>query len=168
MKRLNPINFFKALYEMFLEIKNFIFYLKKVKKLDESGELKQRGLRLDYIKRLYFVKNIQPEALLYGESESGGTEQFEKQFIADALRQHNDIFTRDGSIELVKVSYKRIKTSDYYAYLIWIWFRFQKFTFWNILGQVIYVLFAIGVVKLAIQFYPYVSDFVMKFVHMLN
>jgi hypothetical protein len=148
------------LVALFKEIKNYRFYWKKITAMQESGELAKRGLRADLIKRIYFVKNIEPEALLYGESEEGGVEQFEKQFVSDAIRVHNGIFLNDGSIELVKAEKQRIQTKDYYAYLIWIGFRFKKISFWNLVYVVLYILVAIWLVSHAIGAYPHVLEYV--------
>lgn len=158
MRRLNPIYFFKFLVSFVKELLNYRFYWKKITGLEKSGELTKRGLRVDAIKRLYFVKNMEPEALLYGEVENGGVEQFEKQFVADALRIHNQIFISDGSIELVKAETKRIQTKDYYAYLIWIGFRFVKINFWNVLYIIAYFVALILTSKYVMHMFPYWAE----------
>jgi len=113
-----------------------LFYRKTVKALVASGELEKNGLRVDSLNRIFFVKNLEAEVLLYGNQEEGGLERFEKSFIAEQLRKYNDIFIKNQLIEIVKTSLKRIKTQDYYAYLVTIFFNFKKFT----LLRTIYVL----------------------------
>ena len=113
-----------------------MFYRKTVKALVASGELEKNGLRVDSLNRIFFVKNLEAEVLLYGNQEEGGLERFEKSFIAEQLRKYNDIFIKNQLIEIVKTSLKRIKTQDYYAYLVTIFFNFKKFT----LLRTIYVL----------------------------
>jgi hypothetical protein len=168
MKYINPIHFFKVIISIIMEIRNWRFYWKKMKDLESSGELKQRGLRLDWIKRLYFVKNLEPEALLFGETENGGVEQFEKRFIGDTLKLHNDIFTRDNSVELVRVKYRRIKTKDYYAYLVWIGFRFDKLRFRNWLYLVAYGFFAYFIVLILSGIVPKLIEWGQSLIHFLN
>lgn len=168
MKYFNPIYFLKIIASIFVELKNFRFYWKKMKDLEISGELKRRGLRIDAIKRLYFVKNIEPEALLYGETEQGGVEQFEKKLVAESLKIHNEIFVRDNSIELVKVKFERIKTPDYYAYLVWIGFKFQKIKFSNFAYLITYCIFAAYLIRAAIRFYPVVANWIIHITHFLS
>jgi len=136
MKNLSPISFFKFLFSYIKEIRLFLFYRKTVKALVASGELEKNGLRVDSLNRIFFVKNLEAEVLLYGNQEEGGLERFEKSFIAEQLRKYNDIFIKNQLIEIVKTSLKRIKTQDYYAYLVTIFFNFKKFT----LLRTIYVL----------------------------
>lgn len=171
MKWINPIYFIKFLVSMFREASNWRFYWKKIVELEKSGQLAKRGLRVDAIKRIYFVKNIQPEALLYGEVEDGGVEQFEKQFVADAIRLHNDLFIVDGSIELVKAETERIQNKDYYAYLIWIGFKFRKLRFWNLVYVVLYILAAWFLVRLCTNVWPYFSVWAqhwLKAIHVIQ
>lgn len=168
MKKLSPINFFRLLWAMVQEIRHLIFYWRKMEKLEASGELKKRGLRLDWIRRLYFVKNMEPEALLYGEVENGGVETFEKQFLIEALRQHNDLFYKDGSIEIVKSDYRRIKTEDYYAYIIWIWFRFDKLKFWNFIYLIVYAVSVNWLVHLIVHRVVPLIDPITNFLHSLK
>lgn len=172
MRRLSPIYFFKFLIGMFKEAANWRFYWKKITKLQQSGQLAKRNLRVDSIKRLYFVKNIEPEALLYGEAEEGGVEQFEKQFVADAIRVHNDLFIADGSIELVKAETKRIQTKDYYAYLIWMGFKFRKLKFWNLIYVILYAFtftwLMVKLIRYLIHVYPLIAEQVnhlLKIIH---
>jgi len=168
MKYISPIHFFKIIFAMISEFRNWRFYWKKMNLLESSGELKTRGLRLDWIKRLYFVKNLEPEALFYGETENGGVEQFEKKFIADSLKLHNDIFTRDNSVELVKVKYERIKTADYYAYLVWIGFRFDKLKFRNWAYLIVYGFFSYFVIEILGKFVPSIVAWAQSLIHLLN
>lgn len=140
IRRLYPLYFYRFMVSFFKEIINYRFYRKTIDSLHKTGELDQRGLRLDSLKRVYYVKNLQPEALLYGTTENGGVETFEKQFIAESLRDHNEFFIKHQIIELVKSHSKRIKTPDYYAYLVWIGFKFKKIKIFNILYIVLYVL----------------------------
>lgn len=167
MKWLNPIYFFKFLVSMVKEASNWRFYWKKIVDLEKSGQLAKRGLRVDGIKRLYFVKNIQPEALLYGEVEDGGVEQFEKQFVADAIRLHNDLFIADGSIELVKAETERIQNRDYYAYLIWIGFKFRKLRFWNLVYVALYILGAYFLIHWGSNMWPYLQHW-LKAIHVIQ
>lgn len=133
MLKLNPVHFYKSISEVIREFINYRFYRKTVNSLNDSGEFSRMNLRLDSLKRVYFVKNIQPEALLYGTSESGGIEQFERTLVAQEVMPLNELFIKSGIIELVKSRTKRIKTPDYYAYLIIINFKFRKISPANIL-----------------------------------
>lgn len=139
MKKLNPVHFVKFVNKYIKEVRAYLYYRKTVTTLAQSGELTKRGLRVDAIKRIYFVENLSPEVLLYGEQEAGGLDRFEKSFIAEKLRIHNDMFINNQLIDLVRTSLDRIKTKDVYAYLVKINFNFSKFTLLNTLYIIFYL-----------------------------
>lgn len=139
MKNLNPIHFFKFLIKFSKELSVYRYYRKTVKTLEDSGELEREGLRVDRLKRIYFIKNLAPETLLYGANEEGGIERFEKTFVAEELKLHNNLFIKNQLIDIVKTSLERIKTADYYAYLVLINFRFRLVTTWKSIYIILYL-----------------------------
>jgi hypothetical protein len=160
MKILNPINFFSVLKRYVREFRAYLFYVNTIKRLKKSGEFEKRNLRVDFLNRVYFIHNLNPEILMYGEAEEGGIERFEKQFVAESLRAHNDLFIGNELIDIVKTSTTRIKNQDYYAYLVKIGFRFRTMTFWNTIYLIAYLG---GVVWLTIFLagkYPGIRDWV--------
>jgi len=153
MKRLSPIYLIKLIISYIKELNLFFYYRNTVKGLIKSGELEKTGLRVDALNRIFFVKNLDAEVLLYGEQE-GGLDKFEKGFVAEELRKYNEFFIKNQLIELVKTSLKRIKTSEYYAYLVLIFFNFTKVTIF----ETLYILSYIGAVTFGvIKFIQYKS-----------
>lgn len=165
MRKLNPIRFFTLLVEYIKELSVYNFYRKTVQNLETTRELEQRGLRLDRLNRIYFVKNLPPEALLYGVSEPGGTEQFEKTFIAEALRVHNEMFIKNQLIDVVKTSLERIKTKDYYAYLVKIGFRFRAVTVGRTFYLLAYAICASYIIRKLIIEFPNMKAWVVNLVN---
>lgn len=119
LKLINPIVVFGKAVVCFKEVANYRFYRRKIKELNKSGMLKDKGMRTDWLRRVYFVINLQPETLLAGSD----TEMLERSRVTEAIAERNQIFTKDGLLEIVQADYRRIKDNDYYAYLIWIKYR---------------------------------------------
>lgn len=158
MRRLSPINFFRLIISIFREVQNYLFYRKTIDRLDKDGTLASKGLRVDGLKRVYYVHNMQPEALMYGTDENGDTDKFEKRFVAESMMDKKDIFITNNLFEIVKSDLKRIKTNDYYAYLVWIHFKFTSIKFWNVVYLTLYTLFTIWLVRYSIHNWHYVQD----------
>lgn len=116
---LNPTTVFRKAQLTAKDLSNYLFYRKTIKKLESSGALADKEMRRDMLCRVYFVINLLPETLLAG----GDVDLLEKSRVTEAIAERNEIFTKDGLLEIVVADYERIKTTDYYAYLIWIKYR---------------------------------------------
>ena len=139
LKLINPIVVFGKAVTCFKEVANYRFYRRKIKELDKSGLLKEKGMRSDLLRRVYFVINLQPETLLAGSD----TEMLERSRVTEAIAERNQIFTKDGLLEIVQADYRRIKDDNYYAYLIWIKYRtISKLSDW---AHIIIWLAAVGI-----------------------
>ena len=87
--------------------------------INKSGILKQTGLRLDRRARAYYVLNIEPELLMMGQD----TLDLEKSRVFESLAKKKELFETHNLTELIEAKTDRIKTSEYYAYLIQIKYR---------------------------------------------
>jgi hypothetical protein len=87
--------------------------------INKSGILKQTGLRLDRRARSYYVLNIEPELLMMGQD----TLDLEKSRVFESLAKKKELFETHNLTELIEAKTDRIKTSEYYAYLIQIKYR---------------------------------------------
>ena len=87
--------------------------------INKSGVLKQTGLRLDRRARAYYVLNIEPELLMMGQD----TLELEKSRVFESLAKKKELFETHNLTELIEAKTDRIKTSEYYAYLIQIKYR---------------------------------------------
>ena len=87
--------------------------------INKTGVLKQTGLRLDRRARAYYVLNIEPELLMMGQD----TLELEKSRVFESLAKKKELFETHNLTELIEAKTDRIKTSEYYAYLIQIKYR---------------------------------------------
>jgi hypothetical protein len=123
MKLLNYLNPLEALSSAKLivkDISNYRFYRNKISGLEEKGFLKQWNMRADWIKRVYYVINLEPETLL----ATGDLADLEKSRVFDSVAKFQGKFADLNLTEIVDISTERIKNADYYAYLIWVKCKF--------------------------------------------
>jgi hypothetical protein len=147
MKYLNPIVFITKLISLIKELVLFRKYISIVSELEKSGELEKLNLRRNRLGRLYYVKNLQPEVLLNTDDLKG----FEIMQVKESLADYNDPITRLGIIDFLKTGFRRIKTPEVYAYLVWMDFDFKQVSLERILYVIIYpiilfLIFAVFVV----------------------
>jgi hypothetical protein len=147
MKYLNPIVFITKLISLIKELVLFRKYISIVSELEKSGELEKLNLRRTRLGRLYYVKNLQPEVLLNTDDLKG----FEIMQVKESLADYNDPITRLGIIDFLKTGFRRIKTPEVYAYLVWMDFDFKQVSLERILYVIIYpiilfLIFAVFVV----------------------
>jgi len=116
---INPVTFYETMVIIVKNLKNFIFYRTKMSDINKSGILKQTGLRLDRRARAYYVLNIEPELLMMGQD----TLDLEKSRVFESLAKKKELFETHNLTELIEAKTDRIKTSEYYAYLIQIKYR---------------------------------------------
>ena len=146
MKYLNPLVFITKLIALIKELVIFRRYLGILSELDKNGELDKLNLRKTRLGRLYYVKNLQPEVLLNTDDLKG----FEIMQVKESLADYNDPITRLGIIDFVKTGFRRIKTPEVYAYLVWMEFDFKQLTLDRILYLVFYPIAAFFVISLAV------------------
>ncbi len=161
LEALKPKTFYESLSRVIRNYANLLFYRKTMVRLLENGTLKQYGLRLDTQKivtppvvdtftnrvkkpaktsrgmfsrpkyRAYYVLNLEPETLMMGSEVL----ELEKSRIYESLLKKKVMFEDAGLGELIEAKTDRIKTDDFYAYLIQIKYRSTS-TF----SDVVYVL----------------------------
>lgn len=116
---LNPITFYETLVRCVRNIVNHRFYKSQVKKLKNDGSLKQLSMRLDMRSRAYYILNLEPETLMAGAEAL----ELERSRVFESLSLRKPIFEKAELGELIEAKTERIKTEDYYAYLIQIKYR---------------------------------------------
>lgn len=121
---LNPKTFYETLVQIIKNISNRAFYRKTMKTLQKDGSLKQLGMRLDMRSRAYYILNLEPETLMMGAEAL----DLEKSRVYESLTARTGVFDKAGLTELIEASTERIKTDEYYAYLIQI--KYRKLTNW--------------------------------------
>lgn len=122
---LNPVTFYKTLTRCWRNLESRRFYNRTVKKMQSDGLFKQFGMRLDMRNRAYYILNLEAETLMAGPD----TLELERSRVFESLGIRKPIFEKAELGELIEAKTDRIKTSDYYAYLIQIKYRpFAKFS----------------------------------------
>jgi hypothetical protein len=116
---LSPIIFWAKLKKIVISVKNWNFYVKTMRVLNENGTLKQMGMRLDLRSRAYYILNLEPETLMMGTEVL----DLERSRVLESINLREPTFQNAGLIELIEVKTDRIKTDDYYAYLIQVKYR---------------------------------------------
>ena len=128
---LNPKTFYETFLQIVKNISNRNFYRKTMKTLEKNGSLKQLGMRLDMRGRAYYVLNLEPETLMMGME----TLELEKSRVLESISLKKSTFEKAGLAELIEAQTDRIKTEEYYAYLIQI--KYRKIANWLDLVYVI-------------------------------
>lgn len=116
---LNPFIFWQNLKKVFISVKNWNFYAKQMRLLSENGTLKQLGMRLDLRNRAYYILNLEPETLMMGAEVL----ELERSRVMESINIRKGAFEKAELIELIEIKTTRIKTTDYYAYLIQVKYR---------------------------------------------
>ena len=134
LEALKPRTFYKSVQTIVRNYQNKMFYRSTILQLSKSGVLSQYGLILDvdemrkskkltlfnrprYI--MYYALNLEPEILLMGEEAI----ELEKSRVYESLLKKKPLFEKAGLGELIEAETERIKSEDYYAYLIQIKYR---------------------------------------------
>ena len=142
---LHPIKAISSIISVFKDLSNYMFYRKRIKKIDEEGYFKERKMRVDRLGRVYFVINLEPELQL----ATGDIVDLERSRVYEAVSKIQGVFATNNLVEIVDVSSKRIKTDDYYAYLVTISYKITSV--WKdlfrivLLGVITYLLIHFGI-----------------------
>lgn len=153
-----PKTFYKTLVKVIRNFKNRIFYKRQLLKLKEGGYLKQNNLRLDRRYRAYYVLNLEPETLLLGDEVF----ELEKSRVYESLEIKKQIFEKVGLRELIEAKTKRIKDSDYYAYLIQIKYLPMS-NIWDKIYCLVWIILVLLIGRflyLSIDYIPQIIDWV--------
>lgn len=131
---LNPLLFWKILKKVLINAKNRRYYVKQMQKLEEDGILKQMGMRLDLRRRAYYILNLEPETLMMGSEVL----DLERSRVLESVNLRKPTFEKADLLELIEIKTQRIKTEDYYAYLIQIKYR-PSSTVWNLVHVISWI-----------------------------
>jgi hypothetical protein len=111
---LSPVDFWQSLRKTVINVKNWNFYVKCMRRLKEDGSLAQMGMRLDMRSRAYYILNLEPETLMMGSEVL----ELEKSRVLESIAIKKGIFEKAGLFELIEVKTERIKNENHYGYLI--------------------------------------------------
>jgi hypothetical protein len=116
---LNPIEAVGSIQTIVKDLKNYVFYRKQIKLIEAAGIFKTKKMRVDWLCRVYYVVNLEPELQL----ATGDLIDLEKSRVFESVSKIQGLFADRNLTEIVDVSSKRIKDDNYYAYLVTIKYR---------------------------------------------
>lgn len=119
---INPLEGIRSLKALVKDVMNYRFYRKQIKSIDDAGFFKPKKMRTDWLRRVYYVVNLEPELQL----ATGDLIDLEKSRVFDSVSKIQGIFADRNLTEIVKVSSKRIKSDEYYAYLVTIEYQIES------------------------------------------
>jgi hypothetical protein len=121
---ISPIRVYKKLTVNLQELSRFRKYKKIILDLSQSGKLDEVGLKLDQSANMYIGIDLNPELLLYSDTSK---ESVELKLVSEKMNKYNDFLTKEGILDAIKVDYERIKSEEFYGYVLQIGFNFSKY-----------------------------------------
>lgn len=110
----NPVLAIRSARTIIKDISNYLFYRKQIKSMNEQKLFDVVNGRVDYLRRVYYVINLEPETLL----ATGDLIDLEKSRVYESISKIQGRFADHNLVEIVDVSSKRIKDEEYYAYIV--------------------------------------------------
>jgi hypothetical protein len=131
LKYLDPTKVYSRLSLAIKDLLKHKKYKRVILELQKSGKIEEIGFSVDEQCNLYLGINLNPELLLYSETSQ---ESVELKLISEKLKKYTDFLTKEGILDCVRVEYDRVKTEEYYGYILQIKYNFvnyqtRKFTY---------------------------------------
>lgn len=125
LQKINPIWVVKSLQKNLNEFRKHQTYKKIIYDLNAAGKLEEIGFRVDPDANLYLGINLNPELLLYSDTSQ---ESVELKMISEKMLKYNDFLTKEGILDVITVDYDRIKSEEFYGYVLQIRFNDREFS----------------------------------------
>lgn len=135
LKKLNPSLNYKGLKENLEELAKFKKYKEIILELQNDGKLEKIGFSLDQDGSLYLGIDLNPELLLYSETSQ---ESVELKLISEKMTKYTDFLTKEGILDAIKVDYDRVRSEEYYGYVLKISYDFKKYNRKDFIFQISY------------------------------
>jgi hypothetical protein len=138
---INPVIAFNSAKDIIKDLNNYVFYRKQIKKMETQNFFKDLNARTDLLRRVYYVLNLEPETLL----ATGDLADLEKSRVFESVSKIQGRFADHNLVEIINVSSTRIKTDEYYAFLILIKYdsKFKLSKLLRVLGFALIIYFGI-------------------------
>jgi hypothetical protein len=134
-KKLNPSLNYKGLKENLEELAKFKKYKEIILELKNEGKLEKIGFSLDQDGGLYLGIDLNPELLLYSETSQ---ESVELKLISEKMTKYTDFLTKEGILDVIKVDYDRVRSDEYYGYILKISYDFKRYNKKEFIFQISY------------------------------
>lgn len=125
---ISPIKVYNRLTSNIEELVHYYKYKKIIFDLNEKGKLEEVGLKVDPNSNMYIGIDLNPELLLYSETSQ---ESVELRLVSEKMNKYNDFLTKEGILDSIKVEFERVKSEEFYGYVLQIGFNFKKYTRFN-------------------------------------
>lgn len=125
LQKINPVWVVKSLQKNLNEFRKHQTYKKIIYDLNAMGKLEEIGFRVDPDANLYLGINLNPELLLYSDTSQ---ESVELKMISEKMLKYNDFLTKEGILDVITVDYDRIKSEEFYGYVLQIRFNDREFS----------------------------------------
>jgi hypothetical protein len=125
LQKINPLWVVKSLQKNLNEFRKHQTYKKIIYDLNAAGKLEEIGFRSDSDANLYLGINLNPELLLYSDTSQ---ESVELKMISEKMLKYNDFLTKEGILDVITVDYDRIKSEEFYGYILQIRFNDREFS----------------------------------------
>lgn len=147
LKYFSPVHAFKTTRDLYKEYKDWVFYKNTVEQMDLDGFFEKHNMNTGKQMQIYLGVDLPPETLMQPEEE---IDKFERQLVAKEVSKFNEPFFNYGIFEYLETATERVKTNDYYGYIVMFSFNFKKFTFWKLLYSCFYWASLLGIAALLI------------------
>jgi hypothetical protein len=124
LKYLDPTKVYSRLSLAIKDLLKHKKYKRVILELQKSGKIEEIGFSVDEQCNLYLGINLNPELLLYSETSQ---ESVELKLISEKLKKYTDFLTKEGILDCVRVEYDRVKTEEYYGYILQIKYNFVNY-----------------------------------------
>jgi hypothetical protein len=96
---LNPIEAIDAVRTIVKDLTNYRFYRKQIKAIEAAGIFRTKKMRVDWLCRVYYVVNLEPELQL----ATGDLIDLEKSRVFESVSRIQGIFADRNLTEIVDV-----------------------------------------------------------------
>lgn len=152
---LHPVTAYENLVSVIKDISNYSFYRKQVETVEKRGFFKTMKMRVDWLKRIYYIVNLEPETLLAGPEVT----ELEKSRVFDSLALVKGVVSEYNLSEIINISTKRIKTDEVYAYLVWIKYKIAT-TKGKVFQLITWSVLAVYLIKLLFYGYNHIGQII--------
>lgn len=144
---ISPLKVYNRLVSNIEELAHYYKYKKIIFDLNEKGKLEEVGLKVDQDSNMYIGIDLNPELLLYSETSQ---ESVELRLVSEKMNKYNDFLTKEGILDSIKVEYERVKSEEFYGYILQIGFNFKKYTRFNFIYDCSYFAVILSAIALLI------------------